>query len=189
MTPRPLPPIKFLNEALEISATSDSGLVWKKRPRHHFATSRGHKISVTRDAGKPAGRLSLSGDGAPRYLVKINQVKYPAHRVVYALHSGIDPYPFEVDHVDRNPKNNNPGNLRTATRRENARNKFIPKNNKSGCRGVTYCSRTSRWMAQIGHNSKCLFLGRFKDKNQAIKARQEAESAIHGKFEGEMAPS
>jgi hypothetical protein len=181
MTPLPLPPLAYLNEALEISASSPSGLVWRIRPRNHFPTHRGWKISNTRDSGRSAGSMGLSGGGDPRYMVKINQCRYPVHRVVFALANGRDPYPMEVDHIDMNPLNNHPSNLRTATRSQNASNKGIQSNNTSGIRGVTWCKRTGSWMAQIGLNKRTIFLGRFKDIQEAAAARIAALH-LHGEF-------
>jgi hypothetical protein len=182
MTPQPLPPLSYLNEALEISAIAPSGLVWKSRPREHFRTHRGWKISNTRDAGRNAGNLSFSGDGDPRYMVKINQLKYPAHRVVFALANERDPYPMEVDHIDRNSINNHPSNLRTATRSQNASNRSRARCNISGVLGVTFCKRTRKWMAQLGLNKKTLFLGRFDSVAEAAIARREAEEKHQGAF-------
>lgn len=182
MTAQPLPPVSFLNECFEINDKSPSGLKWKNRPRYHFATLRGWKISNTRDAGNNAGSEFKSGDGIPSYGVKICQKKYPAHRIVFAINSGFDPFPLEVDHIDRNTLNNSPNNLRTAKREENARNKNTPLNNTSSVRGVTWCKRTKRWMAQIGHMRKCVFLGRFENFDDAKNARINAELKLHQEF-------
>ena len=173
----------YLNEALEYSEVSRTGLVWKDRPRSQFTTSRGHLIFKKRSCGKPAGSIRRTGDGLEFYVVKINQRTYPAHRVVFALMNGFDPGSREIDHIDRNPLNNKAGNLRIATRSENARNKGIPSNNTSGHKGVTWCKRTSRWMAQIGHQKKTLFLGRFKSFEGAVAARAKASRETHGQFE------
>jgi len=182
MSPQPLPPIDFLNEALEIDLESPTGLRWKSRPMHHFATVRGFRMFNTRDAGKCAGSLAKAGCGHISFSVKINQRSYPAHRIVYALATGSDPFPLEVDHKDRNSQNNYPENLRVATRSENASNKGIQLNNTSGQRGVTWCKRTSKWMAQIGKDKKTLFLGRFDSIEEATAARLSAENEIHGSF-------
>lgn len=182
MTPRPLPPVSFLNECLKIDQSSPSGLTWLARPRNHFCSQRGYLISITRDAGNFAGTQCKSGDGDLFFVVKINQIKYPAHRIVFALANGVDPYPLEIDHIDRNPINNHPSNLRLADRSQNASNKGIQSNNTSGYRGVTYCKRTKKWMAQIGLHQKTIFLGRFKNKEDAFNARKEAQVKLHGEF-------
>lgn len=182
-----LPDMHYLNEALTYDETCPSCLRWLDRPRNQFKTTRGHTTFKKRSAEKPAGSKTRSGDGVEFYCVKINQVLYPAHRVVFALVNGYDPAEKEVDHIDRNPLNNVASNLRVANRRENARNKNTPDNNTSGHKGVTWCKRTKRWMAQIGHNKKTIFLGRFKDFHEAASSRNEMELALHGEFSNQFA--
>ena len=55
----------------------------------------------------------------------------------------------EVDHLDsiRNRSNNTASNLRWCTKRQNARNQDIPKNNKSGTKGIHYRSNKKQWIA------------------------------------------
>jgi hypothetical protein len=115
-------------------------------------------------------------------MVKINQIKYPAHRVVFALANERDPYPMEIDHIDRNPINNHSSNLRTATRSQNASNRSRTRINASGVLGVTFCKRTRKWMAQIGLNKKTIFLGRYSSIEDAKKARASASLIHHGEF-------
>jgi len=177
-----LPDMHYLNEALIYDESCPSYLRWKDRPRSHFNTSRGHLIFKSRSANKSAGHKTKSGDGVESYSVKITQISYPAHRVVFALVNGFDPCDKEVDHIDRNPLNNKADNLRISTRNENASNKNTPANNTSGRRGVTWCKRTKRWMAQIGFNKKTVFLGRFKNFEDAVKQRDKHELALHGEF-------
>jgi hypothetical protein len=45
------------------------------------------------------------------------------HRVAYALYHGIDPYPLEVDHINRIRSDNSITNLRLFTHREQAQNR------------------------------------------------------------------
>lgn len=73
-------------------------------------------------------------------------------------------------------------NLRVATRGQNASNKGKQRNNTSGVRGVTWCKRTKKWMAQIGLNGRCLFLGRFFEISEAQAAREMAARHHHGEF-------
>jgi hypothetical protein len=182
MKANPLPDMHYLKEAVEYDESSPSCLRWKNRPRSHFQTSRGHLIFKKRSSGRPAGSKARSGDGVEFFCIKINQVVYPAHRIVFAIVNGFDPREKEVDHKDRNPLNNAASNLRVATRQENARNKNTPANNRSGCKGVTWCKRTGKWMAQIGHNRKNLFLGRFESFQSAVNARLKASNLVHGQF-------
>lgn len=54
-------------------------------------------------------------------------------------------------------------------------NDKIYKTNKSGVRGVNYIEKKGLWRADIGVNGRKIYLGSFKDKSDAIKAREKAE--------------
>lgn len=159
-------------------------LVWKERPQTHFRTVRGWRVFNSRYANKNAGRLFNAKDGRHFYLIKINQVLYAVHRIIFAIHHGFDPLQKEVDHIDGNATNNNPSNLRICTRQENSCNKGLAVNNKSGHTGVTWCKRTQKWMAQIGFDKKAIFLGRFNKIEDAVQKRKKAALSLHGEFAG-----
>lgn len=50
-----------------------------------------------------------------------------------------------------------------------------PKNNTSGVTGVSWNSKSSKWCARIGIHKKRITLGYYENKEDAIKARKEAE--------------
>jgi len=56
------------------------------------------------------------------------------------------------------------------------------KNNTSGIRGVCWDKEVKKWRAIIIMKKKKYDLGRYKDINEAAKARKEAESVIFGEF-------
>lgn len=89
------------------------------------------------------------------------------------------------DHEDRNELNNRSYNLRPCTQQENVRNSSINTNNTSGIIGVTWSKKRNKWQAQIGVNEKCKYLGLYINKEDAIKARLEAELKYFG---SEFAP-
>ena len=86
------------------------------------------------------------------------------------------------DYIDRNPLNNRKSNLRKFDRYENAHNASLRKDNKSGVTGVSYDSNNNYWIASIMYHNKTLHLGHFKNKNDAIVARLNAEAKYYGKF-------
>lgn len=80
------------------------------------------------------------------------------------------------DHIDSNRTlDNRKSNLRKATNAEQSQNKGIYKNNTSGITGVGWNKKCQKWQAYIGINGKTIRIGLFVDKNDAIKARLEAE--------------
>ena len=86
------------------------------------------------------------------------------------------------DHADRNPLNNRKYNLRSATNVENSTNKRLTSRNKSGFVGVHYDNERNAWVAFVSINKKCVKIGRFRDKEDAIRARLEAEAKYYGEF-------
>ena len=81
----------------------------------------------------------------------------------------------EVDHKDRDKRNNAITNLREVSHLCNMRNKKIASDNKSGVTGV--CQKTGKdtYTATIGVDGETVFLGHFKSKIEAIRFRWNAE--------------
>lgn len=86
------------------------------------------------------------------------------------------------DHKDRNPLNNRRSNLRPATESENAKNKSKSKRNTSGVTGVSWDKECCKWLAYIKVNKTRKNLGRYIDKQDAIKARLQAEAKYFKEF-------
>lgn len=87
-----------------------------------------------------------------------------------------------VDHIDRNRLNNLSSNLRLVTYSQNGMNKGKQSNNTSGIVGVSWDKSRNKWEAHIKINKKKLHLGRFKNKEDAINARKEAEIKYFGEY-------
>jgi len=81
---------------------------------------------------------------------------------------------YTLDRIDPNG-NYEPGNLRWATKTVQSRNCSLSSNNKSGVTGVSWCKQQEVWRATITVAWKSISLGRFKDLDDAIKARKNAE--------------
>lgn len=88
------------------------------------------------------------------------------HRLVMSASDG-----EFVDHIDRNKNNNRKTNLRICKHIENDRNKGIISTNTSGITGVRYDKSRKKWVASITNNGKTIYLGRYQDKNSAIRRR------------------
>lgn len=97
---------------------------------------------------------------------------YRMHRMILTPPKGL-----YVDHINRDKMDNRRDNLRIVTNSQNMHNIGIPKSNTSGYKGVTYSNRDRRWIAQVRINYKNNVLGRFKDKKDAIMAREAWNNA------------
>lgn len=80
--------------------------------------------------------------------IKINSVKYPAHRLVWLYFLGVMPCQ-EMDHINGNSSDNRFENLREVSRGENAKNLKLSAANKSGVCGVLYLQHRNRWRSFI----------------------------------------
>jgi hypothetical protein len=73
--------------------------------------------------GTEAGYTNPSG----YRLIKVTENKvtkaYMAARIAYALHFGCDPYPNDVDHINRDPGDNRINNLRAISPSDNNKNR------------------------------------------------------------------
>jgi len=87
-----------------------------------------------------------------------------------------------VDHRDGNKLNNRRDNLRVVQQAINClnHNNALRSNNQSGVRGVWYDNSREKWVAQITTLGGRRSLGRFALKEDAVKARIEAEKQERG---------
>ena len=78
-------------------------------------------------------------------------------------------------------------NLRICTNRENVSNRTkLGTNNTSGILGVRFDNRRNKWYADIQYKGKCMFLGYFNIKEDAIKARIDAEKLYFKEFKSKV---
>ena len=133
------PDVRYMAECLEIDDVGD--LVWRERPRSHFATQRAFSTWNSKHAGKKAGSVSLNPKSVTSYRVLVmniagKQVHLYGHRVAWAIHYGEWPAGY-LDHIDGNGLNNTISNLRIVDMAESGTNKPAQRNNKTGVPGVS----------------------------------------------------
>lgn len=102
------------------------------------------------------------------------------HRII----TGLDDISYDIDHKngELSRHDNRKSNLRVATRSQNQMNKGRQKNNTSGIVGVGWHKATNKWTAYIAVNKRQIYLGLFDRKEDAIKARKEAENKYFGEW-------
>ena len=100
------------------------------------------------------------------------------HRIILEQYQTIEAG-LEVDHRDRNPRNNTRANLRVCTHIQNCYNKS-GSGGKSPFKGVE--KNSLRWQARISVGGKRLYLGTFIHDIDAAKAYDAAARIYHGEF-------
>ena len=114
-------------------------------------------------------------------MVRVDGVRYLAHRLVWLYHHGKWP-DAEIDHINRNPSDNRIENLRPATRQQNIANYGVSKANKSGFKGVWFHKDRARWIAQIQKDGKIHWLGAYKSAEDAASAYRVAAERMFGEY-------
>lgn len=108
-------------------------------------------------------KATVNGGGYELITCK-GQNKVSVHRLVYEAFKGEIPDGLEIDHINRNRRNNNPDNLRVVTRSENNRNrdpysssefgkKFLAHFGYSRSENLKQYDRERKWY--LRHNKKC----------------------------------
>lgn len=157
----PLPSVDRIRQIYDFSA--DTGKFWNRRLKRFGGTQR------------PSGHYYLMIDG----------LHYGAHRLAYLVAYGVNPGQMFVDHINHDPSDNRPSNLRLATLAENARNmKGARKDNQTGLRGIRWHKRDKRWYAKVVVNGKEKYVGYFVEKQDAIDAVNSARKLYFGQFSG-----
>ncbi len=104
-----------------------------------------------------------------------------AHHVVFALKHGRWPQ-ASIDHINGDPLDNRPENLRECTHAQNMWNKRVYKNNKSGVKGVYWHKVVGKWVASIKRDGKRIVAGYYHDLSEAADAVAKLREQFHGDF-------
>ena len=142
----------------------DGNLWWREQP---------HSVDMNKPAGSDIGNY-----GYRRIIM--NRKHYLAHRLVWLWHGR--ELPKHIDHINGDPLDNRIENLREATIQQNGCNRGKNKNNSSGYKGVTWHKANKKWLAQIMHNGKNIYLGCFDLLEDAAEAYQAKAKELHGEY-------
>jgi hypothetical protein len=88
----------------------------------------------------------------------------------------------KVDHIDKNPLNNQKSNLRVCNNRQNSCNSGLQSNNTSGYTDVYRHNESGKWIATVRYNGQRIYLGGFDDIKEAARAVNVALLQYHGEY-------
>jgi hypothetical protein len=151
--------VERLREVLDYDAETGV-LTWR--------TARGSRAPT----GKPAG----SPNGQGYVVIKIDNRRFLAHRLAWAL-VHLEFPDRQVDHVNGTRDDNRLSNLRLATNAENQRNR---RGKASGLKGIT--ARRGGYQAQICINGQRIWLGDYPTSELAHAAYEQAAVEHYGEF-------
>lgn len=106
---------------------------------------------------------------------------------LHRLIMGITDKNIQVDHINHPPRHehkvdNRKSNLRVVDNSKNCQNRSIASNNTSGVVGVHWSKLEQKWKAYIKINQEQIHLGTFNNKDDAIRARKNAEIKYFGEY-------
>ena len=129
-----------------------------------------------------------AGTNTNRYLtVKIDGLAYSVHRLIWFYATGSEPE--LIDHINGIKNDNRIENLRTVSHLENCKNMAVTDRNTSGHIGVFWHKGEQKWGAKISNAGRRVYLGYYRNFEEAVKARKSAERQYgYHKNHGDMRP-
>ena len=150
------------SELIELFDRRGGELFWKRKSSKYAAII----------LGENAGCLHLDG----YWKIGIGRKVYGRGRIIFMMIHGRWPAP-ELDHIDRNPLNDHPDNLRECTRSQNLVNRIM----RPGKTGVEV-RQNNRYRAKIRVNGRYVNLGTYGSFEEASDVFKAKQKELHGEF-------
>ena len=115
-----------------------------------------------------------SSSGGP-YAISSDKSKVRMHRLILDTPKGLC-----VDHKNKNTLDNTRSNIHNVTMRENALNRKPDSMSSSEYLGVSWCTRSKKWLSAMVKNGKRKHIGYYKDEKEAGIARAKAFVDYYG---------
>jgi hypothetical protein len=127
---------------------------------------------------EPSFRIGKVKSSSGYLQIRINGVVHQAHRMAWLYMTGVMP-DFHIIHIDGVKHNNRWANLerRTSIRVD----KKVGSEQASGVMGVTWDKPRNQWRVRTRVNGKSKHVGMFKELNDAIEARENANTRYEQK--------
>ena len=122
-------------------------------------------------AGHKVGSISGASQNKGYIQMYVDSKNYLAHRLAWLYVYGCWPK-YQIDHINRNKKDNRIVNLRDVSNSTNQHNIGIRSHNVSGVTGVVWNSRNQKWVAQLIYQNKRYHIGTYTNVEDAKIARE-----------------
>ncbi|EKS6407596.1 HNH endonuclease [Enterobacter hormaechei] len=113
--------------------------------------------------------------------IKVDKVKYSAHRLAWIYVYGHSPIE-QIDHINNVRSDNRIVNLRLATRSQNMMNQPARKGSISGVKGVSWDKKMQSWRARCQANGERINIGWFDSIEEAAESLRVYRQQYHGEF-------
>mgnify|MGYP003638878544 CR=1 FL=1 len=140
----------------------------------------GEKTGKRVNIGDTAGCINSRGYRHIRVTIDNHPRELKAHRIAWFIYYG--KLPYALDHVDGLKHNNSILNLRECNHSENAMNRGLNKNNKSGFKGVSWNKADKKWVAKISKDGETFTLGMFNSPKKASLSYEKKAKELFGAF-------
>lgn len=110
--------------------------------------------------------------------IKIDKVKYPAHRLAYLYQTGGQFNDLDIDHINGIKTDNRWGNLRLAKRYQNAGNAKLRYDNELSLKNIRQLKDTGKYQVRVSGKS----YGSYLDLNMAISVAESARKKVFQEY-------
>jgi len=174
--------------AVLCSASTDEMMIWlRARLRYDAGAGKLYFLPIPattwqqrgwnkRFAGREAGTISQGYRN-----IVLEKQRFLAHHIVWFFEHGEFP-DGDLDHRNGVRSDNRFGNLRKATKTENAQNRKVMKDTQSGIKGAWFHKGNQKWESTICVHKRRIFLGNFPTAQAAGEAYAAAEKTYFGEF-------
>jgi len=147
----------------------------------HYDATTGVMIRLkAMGAGKAGGTVGSSHNMG--YLrVMLFRKSYLLHRFIWFYMYGKWP-DRGIDHINGIKTDNRLCNLREASQSQNMANRGPQQNNRSGYKGVYWCSTNQKWVARVQVRRKVHSLGYFRNLEDAVEAYRVGAAQLLGEY-------
>lgn len=161
-------------QSLIVARDENESLLTAERAKELFYVEDGLLLNrVLRGRRGMPGMVAGSPDGFGYLRVKVDNVRYRVHRIIWLITYGRWPI-GQIDHINGVRDDNRIENLREVSVQDNQRNSHLRIDNTSGVTGVV--RDHGGWRARIKVDGKRINLGFFKTFEEAVSARKRGES-------------